>query len=99
MRELLTQLLGKYLKFAVSTGRIINLWEHNGWGNSIYFFDWKDRELAGHMTPRPSVGDEVRAKLKQGIGRFRIISVDYKKDPPDMFFAKVKDIGYVVGVV
>lgn len=75
---------------------VINLWEHNSWGNNVYFFDYDERKLVGWLTPLPKVGDEVRSKMQsRKIARFEIISIDVKKDPPDMFFAIVKDIGYL----
>jgi len=78
--------------------KIINLWEHKGWGNSIYFFDWEKRKLVGWLTPIPQKGDEVRERMKSGkIARFEIIKVEPCYDPVDMFFVYVKDIGYMEG--
>ena len=76
--------------------RIINIWEHNGWGNSIRWLDWDNRRLSGHLSTPPSVGDEVRSKMDTGkIARFLITAVKRLEDPPDMFFANVSDIGYL----
>lgn len=72
------------------------MWEHSGWGDSVSFWDFEKRRITGHLTPRPRVGDEVQAKMQSGkIGRFEIQEVDYMLDPKDMFFATVKDVGYV----
>lgn len=77
--------------------RVINVWEHNGWGNSISWYDWKKRRLDGHMTPKPNVGDEIRDKLESGkIGRFRVKYVDHVTDVHDMFWCQVSDVGYYI---
>lgn len=75
---------------------VYNAWEHNGWGNNIQMLDWDKRDIAGHLTPRPVVGDEMRFKMESGeIGRTKISQIEYMFDPSDMFFAKLKDIGYL----
>lgn len=77
---------------------IINVWEHNGWGDAIDWFDYERRQLYGHLMQKPKVGDEIRAKMQSGrIGRFEVIEANYPGNPADMFFCKVKDIGYVEG--
>ena len=43
-----------------------------------------------------SVGDELRAKMQSGkIARFLISEIRYERDPADMFFGKVIDLGYL----
>lgn len=80
----------------VPTGRIINLWEHAGWGDSIMFYDWEKRRLVGHLGKRPKIGDEIRSKMESGkIGRFLVSEVEYCRDPNDMFFCTVKDLKYL----
>ena len=75
---------------------IINMWEHKGWKDSIYWSKWEIRELTGHLTPLPQIGDELRAQLQNDkVARFKFIEVNPCKDPRDMFFAKVQDIGYL----
>lgn len=72
------------------------IWEHKGWGDAINWTDWDERTIHGHLTPSPKIGDEVQAKMQSGkIGRFEIIEIRYMSDPKDMFFATVKDLGYV----
>lgn len=76
--------------------RVINVWEHNGWGNSISWNDWDKRKLGGHLTPKPRVDDEIRDKLESGkIGRFRVRNVDYVASVHDMFWCNVSDVGYL----
>jgi hypothetical protein len=66
-----------------------------GWGDSIGFVNYDKREITGHLTPLPKVGDEFQTKMKSGkIGRFKILSIRYCVDPSDMFFGTVEDIGY-----
>lgn len=80
----------------VPTGRIINMWKHTGWGNSISFTDWEKRRLVGHLPNRPKIGDEIRSKMESGeIGRFLVSEVEYCRDPKDMFFCTVKDLKYL----
>lgn len=75
--------------------RVINVWEHDGWGNAIYWSDWDNRELCGHLTPKPMVGDEIRDKLESGrTGRFRVTNVDHAT-VHDMFWCNVSDVGYL----
>ncbi len=77
-------------------GRVINIWEHRSWSNSINWFSYEDRKLVGHMTPKPEVNDEIRAKFESGeIGRFRIVKVEHAQTVHDMFWCKVKDVGYL----
>lgn len=80
----------------VTTGEVINMWDHKTWGNNITWFDWEKRKIVGWLMNRPHVGDELRARMASNkIGRFSIVSVEYYKDPHDMFFAVVSDIDYL----
>lgn len=74
----------------------IDIWEHKDWGDNVYFLDWKERKIVGWMKPLPKIGDEIRSKMRSGkIARFEIVKIKVEQDPPDMFFATVKDIGYM----
>ena len=76
--------------------KIYNMWEHTGWGNSINFFDWDTRRISGHTPFKIKIGDEIRQKMVSGkIGRFKVINIDYKLDPSDMFFGTVEDLDYL----
>jgi hypothetical protein len=71
-----------------------------GWGDSIGWLGdgLHDGRLVGWKTPRPSVGDRVRVKMTSGRPLLlEIVTVDYKHNPPDMFFATTKPIGYEDG--
>ena len=72
------------------------MWEHEGWGDVIHFYDYEKREITGHVTPMIRVGDMVHCKMNSGsIDCYEVTSVNYKSDPPDMFFGTVEDRGYV----
>lgn len=73
---------------ALSIPRIISMWKHSGWGNSIYF-------TAFHLTPTPKEVDILRCKMESGkIARFKFDKVDVMSDPKDQFFATVSDLEY-----
>lgn len=77
--------------------RVFKLWEHEGWGNSMFFLTWEKREITGHISPiRPEVGDEIQSRMASGkVARFKVASVNLCSDPSDMFFATVEDVGYL----
>lgn len=76
--------------------RVIEIWKHNGWGNSISWDDWQKRRLVGWLSPKPDIDDEIRGKLDSGkTGRFRVINVEHQQGVHDMFFCTVSDIGYL----
>lgn len=73
--------------------RIISMWEHSGWGDSIYFTDWNKRRVAGHLTPTPKEGDILRSKMESGkIAYFKFEKVNVMLNPRDQFFATVSDL-------
>lgn len=77
------------------TTREINIWEHTGWGNSIEWNDYQKRKLHGHLQNRPQLGDIINSKMESGkVGQFVVVEVHYMRDPPDMFFCVVEDLGY-----
>jgi len=93
--KLLNKIFKKKVRRPPLTGTIINMSNHSGWGNSIYFSDWNSRRITGHMTPIPSIGDELRAKMESGkTARFLISKIERAGDPRDMFFGYVQDFGY-----
>jgi hypothetical protein len=73
------------------------IFENKGiWGNAIHFMDFDKRRVTGHSPKIPKVGDFLDYKMRSGrTHRFKFESVDQQRDPPDMFFATVSDIGYV----
>ncbi len=78
------------------TGRVIKLWQHNTWGNSVYFNDWEKRKITGFLRNLPVIGDCIHTKMESGsTAELMIIDIKYTHNPKDMFFATVKDIGYV----
>lgn len=85
------------LNIAGVSKRVFNIWEHNGWGNSINWRNYDERNLFGFIkNPKVKIGDEFRDKMESGkVMRFEVIELDYKSNPTDMFFATVKDVGYL----
>lgn len=76
--------------------RIYKNENHQSWGNHIFFFDFERRRISGHLTPLPEVGDEWHVTMKSGnTMRYEIFSVEPCRDPRDMFFGMVKEIGYL----
>ena len=81
--------------------KTIDMADHKGWGNSIYWLDYEKRELTGHLTPKPEIGDKVICEMKSSnqFKHFKIyivIKVKDLDDPPDQFFATVNDSGYII---
>jgi len=69
---------------------------HGGWGHHIEWWeDFSNRKVWGHLSDLPEVDDYLEAEMKSGKKAiFRFVSVDRQRDPPDMFFGKVEDVGY-----
>lgn len=69
---------------------------HSGWGHHIEWReDFSNRKVWGHLPDLPEAGDYLEAEMKSGRKAiFRFVSVDRQRDPPDMFFGKVEDVGY-----
>lgn len=71
------------------------------WGNRIewsdltQFADMHSRETFrchGWKSPRPNAGDTLLAEFESSWITFEFVSVDYCKDPADMFFATVRPV-------
>jgi hypothetical protein len=83
------------------TGDIIKMWEHQRWGNKIWW-GWgnegnlkKINRLTGCMPKRPKVGDKLLVEMADGrIGTCLIIETEYKSNPSDMFFCNVVFLDY-----
>lgn len=70
--------------------------DHQAWGNRMSWFDWDQRRLSGHTTPHPSVGDELLVDMQSGkVARFEFAKVEPCYNPHDMWFATLKDVGYL----
>lgn len=64
-------------------------------GPSIYWMNFDKRIICGHVG-RPKIGDVITTKMQSGkIGVFEIIKVEWCTDPNNMYFADVKDVGYL----
>lgn len=76
--------------------KIWKIWEHDCWGDSIFFIDYDKRRISGHVTPMIQVGDEIQSRMTSGkIARFEVDNLKVCTDPSDQFFATVIDKGYV----
>lgn len=70
------------------------------WGNSVQWFDAATRRVYGHCEPRPVCGDVLKSAMASGrVGLFVFIDVEWMRDPPDMFFGTVEQVGYEEPVV
>jgi len=54
------------------------------------------RCIVGHLPFEVKSGDEFHMEMLSGkIGRYRVLSSTREHDPPDMFWAQIKFVGYV----
>lgn len=69
-----------------------------GWGHD-YAYDPREGGLRGSISgwcyPRPMVGDiliiqQPKPASPDGGARYKVVSISYPGDPPDMFFAEVE---------
>lgn len=75
--------------------RIITMEHHSGWGDSIYFWDFKKRRVTGHMTPKPEKGDILRCMMDSGrVARFEFVEIKHSNSVHDLFWATMKDLNY-----
>jgi hypothetical protein len=66
-----------------------------GWGDAIRFTDESYKEVVGWKSRRPKAGDVLLVPMQSGkTGRFKFTSIEYCRDPKDMFFAEIDFIGY-----
>lgn len=75
---------------------IWKIWEHTNWGDAIHLDSWeKYPKMHGHIiNPRVSLGDIIVTQLTcGGLAWLKVIELEYKHDPNDMFFGKLKVIG------
>jgi hypothetical protein len=79
------------------TGRVIEAWNHTGWGDNVHFWPEGSRDhIVGWLSRKPVVGDEIRFKMRSGrVGRYVLVEVEYMQDPPDMWSGRVEGLGYV----
>jgi len=77
------------------TGKEFNMWEHNGWGDTIYWRNFNERTMHGHSPSDIKVGDVINAKMQSGkVAQFVVVKIEYMRDPSDQFFCTVSDLGY-----
>lgn len=71
------------------------MWEHSGWGNSIFWIDWDKRKIGGFLSNLPKKGDILQCEMESGkIAQFKFELVEVMDDPKDQFFALVSDLDY-----
>lgn len=80
--------------------RLVHSTINNGWGNAIQFMSWEPdatghRKIYGHKS-HLEVGDWFAVELKSGkIGVLEVRELEWESDPPDMFFGKACDVGFI----
>lgn len=75
--------------------QIYNMRKCRSWGNAINWLNFDTRCVSGHQYRIPKVGDFLIAEMTSGkLYKFKFIKVEQCRDPKDMFFANVKDVGY-----
>jgi len=93
--EFLTEDLSKKVHEAIKEeSRIWKVWEHNGWGDRISIAEQNEDGSYGingnRSIPRLSKGDYLVCKGKDKgepcYLRAIITDIEYKSDPPDLFF-------------
>lgn len=81
------------------------------WGNNIQWRDWEERRVRGwkevpkEIDARPGVvwrpvqdGDRFAYELESGlVAVFELVDVERMRDPPDMFYADARAVGYLEG--
>jgi hypothetical protein len=68
----------------------------SNWGDALDFFpDYESRRVTGHKQRIPHVGDLMEVPMQSGrTGVYRFVEVQQMRDPPDMFFGRVEDVGF-----
>lgn len=84
----------------VLTGHVIKAWEHESWGNTLYWSDYDKLRIVGWLSRKPIENDEIQMKMRTPAGkvvttRFIVTDVEHAGDPRDMFWATVKPFAYV----
>jgi len=70
--------------------------EQSAWGNRIGFSDFSNRRVNGHMTPNVKDGDIFAYRMESGAyAAFEVYNVENSRNPGDLFFADVWDVGYL----
>jgi hypothetical protein len=81
--------------------KVWKIWEHQGWGDKISWFNHKNLELTGCTTPIPRVGDHIHGKFNSPsigphVAVFEVVSVKPWGDPHDAWEATVKGLHSLV---
>jgi hypothetical protein len=68
----------------------------NTWGDSIQWWpDFASRQVTGWQSTRPQKGDLLRVRMQSGkVLICKFVEVEHTRDPEDMFFGRVRDVGY-----
>lgn len=81
--------------FMPKEGRTIDMTINGAWGRSIHLKD-NETDVYGWLSPLPKRNDIILFTMKSGkTGKYIFTEVRPCGDPPDMFFGKVKCVGYV----
>ena len=65
------------------------------WGNNVEWLDIATRRVVGWTEPLPQVGDVLKSPMQSGrVGLFVFTQVEPCRNPNDMFFGHVEQVGY-----
>lgn len=69
-------------------------------GANAFWLDWENRRVSGWTSPSPKIGDELTCEMVSGKTLlFEFIDVEVMLDPPDQYFATVRDVDYIVPLI
>lgn len=68
----------------------------SGSDKRIQWLNWPKREIIGFNEETPRPGDVLVGAMESGkSAKYEVINVDPRAYPENLFFAKVRDLGYV----
>ena len=86
----------------IKRGKEVRLYKMGGrWGSAINIWYWPKKlgdkcEVQGHKNPKPIKGDLLLMDMESGKTLLSMFTnVRPCNDPPDMFFAEIKEVDYV----
>jgi len=86
----------------IKRGKEVRLFKMGGgWGDAINMWRWPKKlgdicKVEGHKNPKPIKGDLLLMPMESGKTLLtQFTKVEPCGDPPDMFFADIKEVDYV----
>lgn len=79
---------------------IFDMRNQKWWGDSVVWNDIERHRVHGWCYQRPQKGDVLKSMMASGrVGVFVFTKVELCRDPDDMFFGTVEQIGYETSTV